>query len=672
MPTTEKIRARRTPITSREITVKFKVKKLVVPAVAVIAIIISALVLWQRLSPKKAAPLATDKPSLAVMHFENNTGDDTYDHWRKALSDLLISDLSQSKYISVLSGERLYNILGEMNLLEAKSYSSENLREVASRGGVENVLVGKLTMAGDTFRINTQVQEASTGELIGSESVEGEGESSLFTLVDELTKKIKGNFQLSSEQIAADLDQEAGVITTSSPEAYKYYIEGMKFHERGEFEKSIPLMEMAVALDPEFAMALRTVAADYYNLGFGTETKNKLEKALTLLDRLSERERYHIEGMSVLLSDKNQGRAIEAYKKLLEIYPDDSASNNNLGALYAREEQWDKAIERYKVLMDAGDESVFVYENLAIAYSAKGLYEKSEEVLRFYIQEFQDNVSIRQFLAETLINQGKLDLAAEEVDKAFALNPTQYTNDYLRGDIYLFRGDLDSAEREYLKLLETDTPSAHNLGFRRLWALHMLKGNTEESLSYAERGAELGEMMGENRWEAEFHLMQAYLFLRSGQAAKAMEIISKANETAEENEIFSVKRRALHLRGIVQVELGDMSGVKATAEEIKVLVEEGINENAMRYYHHLESLIALKEEDFEEAVDAAQKAVGLLPHQNYEIYDQAIFIEALARAYRESGDLDSARTEYGKIAAMTIGRIDFSDIYNNSINYLME
>ncbi|GAH63334.1 unnamed protein product, partial [marine sediment metagenome] len=118
------------------------------------------------------------------MYFENNTGDESLDHWRKALSDLLIADLSQSKYIMVLSGEKLYNILEELNLLEAKSYSSKVLEKISTRGGVQYVLVGKLAMAGETLRINALLQEAATGDLLSSEMVEGRGEGSLFSMVD--------------------------------------------------------------------------------------------------------------------------------------------------------------------------------------------------------------------------------------------------------------------------------------------------------------------------------------------------------------------------------------------------------------------------------------------------------------------------------------------------------
>jgi serine/threonine-protein kinase len=139
IPTTERVVPKRKPITSREITVTFGLKKLFIPAIVVVALIIAAIAIWQLLPKKEAIRVVpSGKPSLAIMYFKNNTGDENLDHWRTALADLLITDLAQSKYIRVLSEDKLFNILGELNQLEAKSYSSKTLEEVASRGRVSH------------------------------------------------------------------------------------------------------------------------------------------------------------------------------------------------------------------------------------------------------------------------------------------------------------------------------------------------------------------------------------------------------------------------------------------------------------------------------------------------------------------------------------------------------
>jgi len=90
IPTTEREVPKRKSITSKEITVTFGLKKLFFPALVFIAIIIATVIIWQLLAQKGAVPVPSDRPSLAVISFENQTGDKTYDHLRKVIPNLLI------------------------------------------------------------------------------------------------------------------------------------------------------------------------------------------------------------------------------------------------------------------------------------------------------------------------------------------------------------------------------------------------------------------------------------------------------------------------------------------------------------------------------------------------------------------------------------------------------
>ena len=208
IPTTERVVRTRKPLTSREITVTLGLKKLLLPALAFVVLIIAAVFIWQLLPKRQAVPLPSGQPSLAVMYFKNNTGDESFDIWKSAISDSIITDLSQSKFIRVLSGDRLYSILRKLNLLEAKSYASEDLKEVAIEGGVNHILQGNLSKAGDVYRIDYTLQEISTGMAIGSARVEGRGLESVFAMVDELTRKIKANLKLSEEEIDGDVNSD--------------------------------------------------------------------------------------------------------------------------------------------------------------------------------------------------------------------------------------------------------------------------------------------------------------------------------------------------------------------------------------------------------------------------------------------------------------------------------
>jgi len=667
IPRTERIVPERRPVTSREITVKFSLKKLFIPALIFVAVIVIAGLAWRFISQKRTVSFAADKPSLAVMHFENNTGDANLDHWRKALSDLLIADLSQSRYIAVLSGEELYNILEEKDLLDVKSYSSKALEEVSSRSGVRYVLVGKMMMAGDTIRIDTTLQEAGTGKIVGSERVEGQGEDSFFSMVDELTRKVKANFKLSAAEIASDIDESVERITTDSPEAYKYYRDGLRFLNSGEWAQSIAMMEMAVGIDPEFAMAYRALAAAYENLGYRTESKARREKAFELTDRVSDRERYHIQAHFYLQSEKTYGKAIAAYTELLKLYPEDGIAGNNLASIYNTLEQWDKAIEALKDIRKYREESVLNYWNLHEAYSFKGEREKAREILEDYLNNVSDNALVHDLLLQYYIREGKFDLALAEAEKAFALDPTHYRNFILRGDLFYYQGDLNKAESEYKKLFDVMEPVAHDIGIRRLAGLYLLQGKFDQAKEQLNQGLDLASMLEDRVWEAWFHLYSAYVFLSAEESKEALGSCEQAGSLAAEAGALDIQRQALFMKGFILLEMNMMDRAQETANRLLELIDQGMAERAKRYHVHLLGRIELKKNNFARAIDEFTSAIFLLPAEFSIDSWNALFMEPLARAYYLSGDIENAQREYEKIVSLTFGRMYPGDIYAQSL-----
>jgi tetratricopeptide (TPR) repeat protein len=537
-------------------------------------------------------------------------------------------------------------------------------------------LQGTYAKAGETFRINSLLQEVGTGELIGSESVEGEGEESIFSMVDELTRRIKKNFRLSAEEIASDIDKAVGKITTSSPEAFKYFSEGRKYFDKGEYHKSIQLMKKAVAIDSEFAMAYRKMGLAHMNMGNYSERRKYRQKAFELRDRVSDRERYNIEGIFYGGSQKTWDKSIEAYEKLLKLYPEDSIGNNNLGANYRGLEQWDKAIERLEVLIQNKEETFYPYYILADTYMAKGLYDKSREILEYYLDNFTDNTLIHNRLAVNYLCQGRYDLALAEVDKALSLNPTLYYNIDLKGDIYHCRGDFVKSEREYQKLLETEEQGVHLAGLDKLGALYLLQGKFEESKGQLKHGIELPKKVGRIGWKSGFHWALGYIHLKLGGPKEALEEYKKAWDSAVEGGRLDWQRAVLLFRGLTYLEMKEIDEAQKAADELKEMIEKGINRKYIRYYHHLVGNIELKRENFPKAIEYFKEAMSLLPSQfappsQWRLGDDhALFIDSLALTYYKAGDLDKAREEYEKIISLTTGRLSFGDIYATSFYML--
>ncbi len=669
MPTAERMIPERKPLTSREITVKFSLKKLLIPALVALALVIVGVAIWQIIPKKEAIPIQEDKPSLAVMYFKNNTGDEGLDHWRTMISDLFIADLTQSKYIEVLSGERLFKILSDLNQLEAKSYSSDVLKQVAAQGGVNHMLVGNYARAGETIRINVTLQEVRTEKILASEGAEDKGEESIFSMVDDLTRRIKANFRISEEQIASDIDREVGTITTSSPEAFKFYIEGSRYKAKGEYRKGIQFLERAVAIDPEFAMAYRAIAICYANLRLYSETDQYIQKALGLTDRLSDRERYLIQGDFYRSREETYDKAIEAYTKLLELYPQDWTGNNNLGILYVNIGERDKAIERFETAIQNKDISIVIYTNLASSYRAKGLYDKAKEILEYYINNISDHNAMHHSLALNHIHQGELDLAMAEMEKAFILNPTHPLNFMRKGDIHLYKGDLAKAEEEYQTLLKSTEPAGHARGIMRLSQLYVLQGKFEKSKLMSKQGIDWAKELGDYGRESNYHYGLAYALLRSGNLEEAIKHCDEAWSIAGKKGILELQRRALHLKGYALIEMRSMDEAQSVIDELKEMIEKGMNRKRIRSCYHLLGRLELERHNFSKANEYFKEALAL-ESLSSPLTKNAMVIDSLASAYDKAGDLEKARKEYERITSLTTGRIGAGDIYARSFYML--
>jgi serine/threonine protein kinase/tetratricopeptide (TPR) repeat protein len=655
LPTTERVISRRKPITEKEITVSFKPRRVLIPLFAVCVLAVLSVIVWRLLPKREGAPLPqNDKPSLVIMYFKNNTGEENLDHWRTALTDLLITDLSQSKLIRVVSGEVLYNILDRLGQLEASAYSSEILGEVASRGRADRILVGNYTKAGDTFRINATLQDGLTGELIGSESVEGTGERSFYAMVDELTRRIKTRFELTEEEITADIDSRIETITTSSPEAYKLYSEARTYHMQTDYWRSLGTMQKALDIDPDFAMAWRSVAMAFNNLGRQPAKLDAITKAFELRDKVSERERYIIEADYYKSWEKSYDKAMQSYQKLLDLYPDDTIGNTNLGILYFEMEDWNKAIDHYQTSIRNDPDDRLATWNLIEIHEAMGAYETAHQEIERFLERNPGYVAFLLKKASVYQYQGKYDLSQVYLDKSISLNPdVQNTYNFMTGDNLLLKGDLEQSLTWYMKMPEV-------AGGRRIAMvnLYLLQGKFEE----AEKTLLMKPVL---------HEQLAVFYLRTGQQELALEEIAYLEEQAQRAESISDRIRALYAKGIAYTGMKSLDKASEIAEEIRGSIPPWMQKKLQRYYDHLLGMIEFEKGNLPESIRNLRQAVQSLysPEDNLPRI-QAYFFYTLAQAYFRAGILNNAREECEKIQSLHLGRIGDGDFYAKSLYIL--
>ena len=681
IPTTERIIPEKKPITSREITVTLGLKKLFVPALVFVGLIATAVILWQFVLKKDATPpVPSDKPSLAILYFENNSGDTALDNWRSGLSEMLITDLSQSTFLHVLSSDRIYTLLEKQDLLEKDKYSTDDLINLAAQAGVNHIIRGSFITAGDKFIINTTLMIADTADVISSIREEGIGEASITESLDKITKQIKANLNLSEEQISIDIDRELAQITTNSPEAFKYYSEAVMFHNRGQYRSAIPLFQRAVGIDSEFAMAYRGLGVAFGNLGLAPQGREYIEKAMELKDRLSDKERFKIEGSYYGNSENTYEEAMAAHKKLLDIYPDDTTANHNLAIIFDDLDEWEKAIPYYEAARNANTDFVSTYGQLAACYRAIGKDGKAKEVLDDYLENIGESIDIYLELASHYLQLGEYDSALSEVEKAISIEPKHFWNLTNKARVYRYKGELKEAENLYWRLMEFTEPAAGYMAANGGSSLNLIWGKFQDAESMLKQAISRIQMFKIKWVESEWRTKLAYIQSRTGNNEEALKQCEEALECAIEaaRDSFRLQRSARHMKGLVQAANHSLDEAQNTAEELKGFIEAGMHKKSILLYYHLMGRIELERGNYSEAIDLLQKAIDLTPFHKDQ-YDAALgmgryknetFLESLAMAIYRSGDLNKAQEQYENIIALTPGDMFYGDIYTKSFYML--
>ncbi len=208
LPVTTASKLKKIPVTHREITVSFKIRKLLVPALVVVGIVIIGAV-FLKLFPKKEQTLVlSDKPSVAVLYFDTRSGEKNLDKFRMAIPELLNSGLNNSKYLKILRMDEIYSILQDLNLVDVYNYSQENLEDLAKAGDIDYLVTVSCIQMGSSFTVSITMIDSDSRETSLSVSSTAEKEKKLPKKIKNLAMKIRKQidspFEVAMEQAIED------------------------------------------------------------------------------------------------------------------------------------------------------------------------------------------------------------------------------------------------------------------------------------------------------------------------------------------------------------------------------------------------------------------------------------------------------------------------------------
>jgi serine/threonine protein kinase/tetratricopeptide (TPR) repeat protein len=649
---------------------KFSLKKVLIPALAVVAVIVAGIIAWHLLTPQQPAVVDTGRSTLAILPVKNSTGDPNLDIWKEGIQELLISDMIQSKYLHVLDFNRIYTVLTKTDLLEVINYTDEDLKDLADEARATHIIQLTLTKAGENFRILTTIKETRTMNMIAAENVDGKGTESFHDMVDSLTVRFKPHFNLTDEQIADDFDEAIGEVTTNNERALQLYVDALKAFNNTDPLQAEKLLGEAVTIDPDFAMAhwWRSRALIHAN-GIGQlvwkdmvpRFKKANQKAYEAAQKghVTVRERLLIDAFQPPQHNFISGNR-KILEQLVELYPEDALANDRLGASYFSNEEYEKALECFEVLIRNNIASSQTYLRIGQIYFRWGMNDKSKEIIELGLEKFPDAWILHCFLPDPYVADGEFDEALSEWEDFFYASPTSYQQCTARGAILLFQENFAAAEEEYQKMLTKEDDQSFGSGITNLIDLYVLQGRFEDAIAQLEHAK---ERWGEDEWTIRYLIR---LFLNQGNINRAMELAVsfKGNLRGP----FYAK---LHLWDKAEQELERMRISGETQEKMfgyyRVLHRRSLL-NSMGIVEFGRGNLALAIEYFEQVKSLYQ---GI--HFNSNTWgpgSYAYTLDNLARAYYEAGNLERAAEEFELITTLTWGRINDGDIYAKSFYML--
>jgi TolB-like protein/class 3 adenylate cyclase len=188
-----------------------------------------------------------DKPSIAVLPFQNMSADPEQEYFADGLVEDIITALSRFKSLFVIARNSSFTYKGK----------TVDIKQVGRELGVRYVLEGSVRKAGARLRITGQLIDASTGAHLWAEKIDG-GLEDVFDLQDQITANVVGVIAPKIEQ--AEIER-ANQKPTDRLDSYDYYLRAVALYNKRMYTAACPLFKKAYELDPQCAAAYAGAAS---------------------------------------------------------------------------------------------------------------------------------------------------------------------------------------------------------------------------------------------------------------------------------------------------------------------------------------------------------------------------------------------------------------------------
>jgi len=351
--------------------------KVIVPAALILVVAAIGGTLYFR--SRQATARLTDKDTIVLSDFDNKTGDSVFDD---TLKQGLSVQLEQSPFLAPLSDRRVNETLKLMGRPAGDRLTPEVTQEVCERTGSKAMLTGSIAGLGTQYVIGLKAVNCNTGDVLAEAQEQAAGKEAVLKALDAAAVSMRSKLgeSLSSVQKYATPVAHA---TTPSLEALKAYSLGLKTVIAQGYTPALPFFKRALELDPSFAMAYAQMSSIYSSLNEAGRAVENARKAYALREKVSERERFAIEGTYYVLVTGELDKAAQTYELCQQTYPRDFVPYEFLGFISARLGSWEKSLEQYREALRLEPNNVgWLYVTLGIVYTTLNRLDEAEAMYR--------------------------------------------------------------------------------------------------------------------------------------------------------------------------------------------------------------------------------------------------------------------------------------------------
>jgi adenylate cyclase len=394
-------------------------------AVAAVAILLAAAALLLQFGPWKTAERTAGGDvtprAIAVLPFDNLSGDPGQEYFADGMTDDLITELAENPNLFVIARDSTF----------VYKNRSEDVRDVAHQLGVRYIVHGSVRRADQRVRFNVQLVDAATGTHLWADQYDGKV-GDLFKLQDDITQRIESTLAAGS---AAREESGTRQIETSSLDAYDYFLHGrnhfFRFASKEENRKARELYQKAVDLDPDFAMAYAMLAwthvFDAMN-GWSEVREESLTRAFALATKaLSLDEALPVAYFVTGLVYRERGEYLKARaeaQKAIAFDPSYANAYVLLATLQYYTGQPQEGLEQIKKAILLNPHHPYNYPfHLGQAYFILGRYREAADAFEKGLESNPSEERLRVWLAATYALSGREDDARWEAEQVLTLNP---------------------------------------------------------------------------------------------------------------------------------------------------------------------------------------------------------------------------------------------------------